>query len=292
MEEEGRPRVDTMDAFAAEMDKLCNIDKLDARIQQEMDRCAENSSDAPPPPPPGAVRVRSESPGLSPRSPSFAGRRLSEMTEDDEGLVFLDPTSDLSLDEQLAFADEFLPGHRARRRSGARAGGDAADSPRGDAALLGRSIDDLIAETDPEKQRRVLEALGRRRAAVAASREETRETLAALRRELERGDVEAEIDQQEAEAAALEALLDAECEALQRNEVDLKLDLAIASERAEEIKDQLAAARAYSQKLKDQLMHRGVMPCTSPGPAGHGARATSFFNALLTRFRVMGGNGH
>ncbi|KAH8069644.1 hypothetical protein JL720_11948 [Aureococcus anophagefferens] len=119
MEEEGRPRVDTMDAFAAEMDKLCNIDKLDARIQQEMDRCAENSSDAPPPPPPGAVRARSESPGLSPRSPSFAGRRLSEMTEDDEGLVFLDPTSDLSLDEQLAFADEFLPATARRRRAGA-----------------------------------------------------------------------------------------------------------------------------------------------------------------------------
>ncbi|KAH8069645.1 hypothetical protein JL720_6773 [Aureococcus anophagefferens] len=96
-----------------------------------------------------------------------------------------------------------------------------------------------------------------------------------------------DLERLEAESAKL----DAECEALQRNEVDLKLDLAIASERAEEIKDQLAAARAYSQKLKDQLMHRGVMPCTSPGPAGHGARATSF-NALLTRFRVMGGNGH
>lgn len=81
-------------------------------------------------------------------------------------------------------------------------------------------------------------------------------------------------------------LVGAEIETLQKNLVDLKLDLAIASEKSEDIKDEIRAGRVYSQKLKDELMLRGLLPCTCTGPQT--ADTKQAFRSLLTRFRTMG----
>lgn len=77
-------------------------------------------------------------------------------------------------------------------------------------------------------------------------------------------------------------LVESETEILSRDLVDLKLELAMASEKSEDIRDEISAGEGYSRRLKDELMHRGIMPCTSPAYKGDAPPTT--LQSILSRF--------
>lgn len=76
----------------------------------------------------------------------------------------------------------------------------------------------------------------------------------------------------------------------------------MASEKSEDIRDEIAAGaprasfflfffatraavagEGYARRLKDELMHKGLMPCTSPAYKGD-APSSSTFGSFLSRF--------
>ena len=57
----------------------------------------------------------------------------------------------------------------------------------------------------------------------------------------------------------------------------------MASEKSEDIRDEIAASEGYARRLKDELMHKGLMPCTSPAYKGDAPSSTTF-GSFLSRF--------